>query len=260
MAIENLYDDYYKSARKQEWYDIGAAGKAENVVKLCKPLNADSVLDIGAGNGALLQKVHEGGIGKRLCAVEISDSGLTQLRDRQKSIPGGALAEVKQFDGVHIPYPDNSFDLAILSHVIEHVEHPRLLLNEAARVARNLYAEVPLEDVSFKRFMRDDWKLDDTGHINYYTKDIFKRLLQTASWKPVKIEVVPASKRSHTFSQGKKGAAFYALKSAALSVYPTMAQRVFVYHCATLSQRADRISISLGDVLPPYDKRPDSLR
>ena len=258
MAGETLYDDYYNSPREREWYDIGAEGKAENVIRLCAPLKAATVLDIGGGNGALLQKIHEGGIGQRLCVVEISKSGLDQLHERQKVMP--ALAEIKPFDGVHIPYPDDSFDLAILSHVIEHVEHPRLLLLEAARVARNLYAEVPLEDVAFRGNLRGDWVLDTTGHINYYTSDTFKRLLQTTAWKPRRVEVVPASKKSHVFSQGSRGSAFYALKSVAIKTFPTMAQRVFSYHCATLSERTSRVSISIGDVLPPYPKRAEALR
>lgn len=258
-SIETLYDNYYATDRKKEWYEIGAESKAVNISALCKSLGAKTVLDIGAGDGALLQRVHDAGIGERLSAVEISDSGLAQLNERKRtSMP--RLAEVRKFDGVHVPFPDDAFDLAILSHVIEHVEHPRLLLYEARRVARYLYAEVPLEDASFKRNLHGDWILDDTGHINYYTRDTFKRLLQTAGWKPLRIHIAPTSRKAHTFNAGTKGGLAYTVKSAALKLAPRMAQRFFVYHCATLSQRTDRISIALGDVLPPYDRRDEALR
>ncbi|MFT3685500.1 MAG: class I SAM-dependent methyltransferase [Phycisphaerales bacterium] len=253
MPIDQLYDQYYDTEKKKRWYEVGAAGKVENILRLCKPLKPATVLDIGAGNGALLQKMHDGGLGERLSAIEISRSGLEQLNARRASLP--RLADVRTFDGVHFPYPDNSFDLAVLSHVIEHVEHPRLLLYEAARVARYLYAEVPLEIAAFKKTLRGDWVLDSTGHINYYTKDVFKRLLQTSGWQPEKIEVVPASKGTHTFYKGTRGTIEFGIKQAAIRVAPSLAQMFFVYHCATLSKRADRISISLGDVLPPYNER-----
>ena len=62
---------------------------------------------------------------------------------RAKNIPG--LFDCKVFDGYTIPYDDNAFDLVVLSHVVEHVEHPRKLLYEAKRVARYVFIEVPLE-------------------------------------------------------------------------------------------------------------------
>lgn len=40
---------------------------------------------------------------------------------------------------------DGSFDLAIQSHVLEHVEYPRVVSHEAARVADYVFVEVPLE-------------------------------------------------------------------------------------------------------------------
>jgi hypothetical protein len=42
------------------------------------------------------------------------------------------LAEARTYDGYRIPYGDKRFDLAVLSHVVEHLEHPRLLLYEAS--------------------------------------------------------------------------------------------------------------------------------
>ncbi|MCD4670763.1 MAG: class I SAM-dependent methyltransferase [Actinomycetia bacterium] len=67
------------------------------------------------------------------------------------------------FDGYSIPYDNAHFDLAILSHVIEHVEYPRRLLRKAGRVALYVFVDVSLEDTI--RFTRDV-RFSRTDHIN----------------------------------------------------------------------------------------------
>ena len=76
------------------------------------------------------------------------------------------------FDGYRTLYADNQFDLVLLSHVVEHVEHPRLLLYEAARVGKRLFVEVPLED---NVRLSDDFVFDHVGHINVYSRKTMRR-------------------------------------------------------------------------------------
>ena len=81
------------------------------------------------------------------------------------------------FDGYRIPYDDNSFDLIVLSHVLEHVEHERVLIREMKRVAKYIVIEVP-KDYRYGVDKRINHFLS-YGHINMYTPTSLRFLLQS---------------------------------------------------------------------------------
>ena len=58
----------------------------------------------------------------------------------------GVARRVEVFDGLDVPAEDGAYDLAVVSHVLEHVPEPMSLLREAMRVAPAVLIEVPLED------------------------------------------------------------------------------------------------------------------
>lgn len=82
-----------------------------------------TVLDIGCGDGLVAKLISEKRPDARLEGIDI-------LVRPQTHIP------VKPFDGVKIPWPDNSFDVAMFVDVLHHTEDPMILLREACRVAR----------------------------------------------------------------------------------------------------------------------------
>ena len=82
-----------------------------------------SVLDIGCGDGKLSAMVAE----KR---SDLTFNGLEVLVRSKVYIP------VEQFNGRTLPYPDGSFDVAMLVDVLHHTNDPIVLLREAVRVSR----------------------------------------------------------------------------------------------------------------------------
>lgn len=99
------------------------------------------VLDISAGAGAMLRLFGEQGFAKEYAATDISQLSVSFMNDHP--FPGFVGATKASIEG--LPYEDGSFDLAILSHVLEHVTDPVIALEEAARVATKVCVEVPLE-------------------------------------------------------------------------------------------------------------------
>lgn len=171
-ALQAAYDAQY-SERLTAWRELGARYKAENIRLVCAGRSFTSVLECGAGEGSLLAELHRSRFCPELHAAEISRSGVAAIERR--AIP--ALRSVVQFSGYQLPYPDKRFDLAVLSHVLEHVEHPRLLLREVRRVSRYQLIEVPL-DYSPTVDERVDYFLS-YGHINIFTPALLRFLLKS---------------------------------------------------------------------------------
>jgi hypothetical protein len=142
---------------------------------------------------------------------------------------------VEHFDGGCIPRAAKSVDLAILSHVIEHVENPRELLFEASRVARFVFVEVPLED---NRGLGIDFVPNEIGHINFYSIKTIRQLLQTCGLRIEAQELSHSSLAGYRDRLGRSGFAAWGIKSAAL-VFPSLASKVWIYHCSLLA-RSDR--------------------
>lgn len=220
--VRGNYQDYYERG-DSEWRRLCAIDKADNIVSLCRELPHESILEIGVGEGAILKQLSDLGFGEKLHAIEISSTGVEAIL--KKGIP--RLAECLLFDGYRIPYGDRAFDLAVLSHVLEHVEFPRKLIYEAARVAEHVFIEVPLEDTMR---LRRDYVPDSVGHINYYSVKTIRRLAQTCNLEVLDQIITIPSKAAHTYRRSAKGLASYLVKRCCLGLLPRLATAFCVYH------------------------------
>jgi len=199
--LKTMYDTQY-SDKSEEWRKIGAIGKVENIINVSKGFHFNRVIDIGAGDGNILQLLSEKKFCNDFTAVEISDSAIEQIK--KKKIIG--LSQIKQFDGYNLPFDDKEFDLAICSHVIEHVEYPMMLLREIKRISKNQIFEVPIDfsfnvDRKFNHFY-------EYGHINIYTPALFNFLLFTEKFEVLKSKYSLYKKESIDF-QTKKNTVKY---------------------------------------------------
>jgi len=82
-----------------------------------------SVLDVGCGDGML---------GSLIMAdrPDLQYMGIDVLVRDDTRIP------VTAFDGLHVPFPDRSWEFVMFVDVLHHTENPMILLREAARVAK----------------------------------------------------------------------------------------------------------------------------
>jgi ubiquinone/menaquinone biosynthesis C-methylase UbiE len=161
------------------WRMLGAEGKAEHVMVLCErnELVPETLLEVGAGDGAILRCLGNKSFCKAMHAVEISQSGVKVILGQH--IPG--LISCQTFNGYNLPFKDGSFDLAILSHVLEHVEYQRPLLREIRRVSKYQLIEIPMD---LPALDDDHFQMlgPSYGHINVYSRASLRFLLSTENF------------------------------------------------------------------------------
>lgn len=165
--------------------DPDAMARAQGVVtNLTNLLGAmarpTSVIDIGAGTGSLLRTILDRGWHPRVVAVDVQGAMPPALQKRIPDYP----VETWVGDTAHLPFETDEFDLAVLSHVLEHIPDPLPVLLEAGRVARYVYAEIPLEATLGFRAVAPIRRITGTvvpsgpgGHLHHFSEASFLELL-----------------------------------------------------------------------------------
>lgn len=230
-GIKALYTDAYGDPEATRWRDVGAVEKADNVTRLWVKSgltpHRPTVVEIGCGEGALSAALAGRSFFSTYRGFDISTSGVTAARGRE--VPDATFTVV---EGDRIPVQDRSADLVVLSHVVEHLEHPRVLLNEALRIAPHVFVEVPLE--LHWRAPRD-YRLDALGHINKYNATAIRHLVQSCGFNVLAAETTCVSRASaQFFDRSSRTRVNWEIKSRLLKIAPPLARQLFTYHEALL--------------------------
>ena len=149
----------------------------KELFKMIKPLKANSILDVGCGEGFTLKKLEEKKLGKKNVGIDYSDDA---IKIGKKIYPELALHKGDVYD---IQYKDNSFDLSLCTEVLEHLEDPVKAVMEIKRVtAKYLIFSVPNEPFFIgANFIRGKY-LKNFGnhpeHINHWTAWGFEKFLE----------------------------------------------------------------------------------
>ncbi len=101
------------------------------------------VLDVGCGDGQLMELLQQER-GARTRGLEVEQAGVNRCVAK-------GLAVVQGNADADLPvYPDNAYDVAILSKTIQELARPKFVLDELARVARRVI-------ISFRNY--GHWKV-----------------------------------------------------------------------------------------------------
>jgi ubiquinone/menaquinone biosynthesis C-methylase UbiE len=170
---------------QHDWLTAGAVDKVDSIEALTAGIPISSVVEIGAGTGAILSELDKRAFAARYVAIEPASQMAAFLKEhttatRLECVIDSTLADAD--------LTGQRFDLAILSHVLEHVAAPSVLLAEALAVARYVVAEVPLEGnwngnlrSMLKERLTKRPRIDHlAGHVHFWSRSEFKAVVDAA--------------------------------------------------------------------------------
>jgi 2-polyprenyl-3-methyl-5-hydroxy-6-metoxy-1,4-benzoquinol methylase len=137
-----------------------------------------SLLDVGCGEGVLVQRWAQSLPGRRVVGIDLEEESI-QAGWAAREAPN---LEYRTMPADDLPFAANEFDLATAIEVLEHVPDPERTVAEMARCAeRHLLVSVPREPLwRMLNMARGAYipQLGNTpGHLNHWSKRSFTRLL-----------------------------------------------------------------------------------
>lgn len=142
---------------------------------LTRKTGAKKILDAGCGEGFVLERLTKDHKAEFI-GVDIEPAAL------QVAIKKNPAIEFEHASVYELPFEDKSFDLVILSEVLEHLDDPIKALNEIRRVSsNNVIISVPHEPIwrvgNMARFKYLRAFGNTPGHINHWTRRAFVGLI-----------------------------------------------------------------------------------
>jgi SAM-dependent methyltransferase len=232
VSTREFYESGYAvgDPRMGHWRAIGARSKAAHVESLTTRagLTPTTVVEIGCGDGAVLAEM--AARGWVVDGFELAENAARRAKER------GVARRVERFDGEHLPADTDEYDLAVLSHVLEHVPDPLPVLKEAARVGRWVLVEVPLEDNRSARRPAKRKLSEEAGHLHAFNRVDVLRLVREAGLEPRGEMTDPLPYEHHAFFSGApKGAIKWAVRAALHKM--GVAERLITLHYAVLASK-----------------------
>ena len=243
-ALVSFYEDAYTLSGEQgalysRWRALGAVGKAEHVIELCTRVGLAggghplTTLDVGCGDGALLWELRRRGFGGALAGVEITHAAVEIARARPE------IESVALYDGRRLPFADATYELGVLSHVLEHVPEPAALLAEVARVCRAVVVEVPLEANLSAGRARKREHAAEVGHLQRFSRAGAREIVARAGLCVAGELEDPLPLAVHRFfAAGRRARALagakWAVRAGTHRLCPPLARGLFTVHYACL--------------------------
>jgi 2-polyprenyl-3-methyl-5-hydroxy-6-metoxy-1,4-benzoquinol methylase len=175
VVTGNTYDKYGSTNPVVRRLMDGFERTLEELFRRAQP---SSVLDVGCGEGVLVQQWARSLPDARVVGIDLQEDSI-QAGWAQHQAPN---LEYRVMQAENLPFATNEFDFAAAIEVLEHVPDPQHTLAEMARCAeRHLLVSVPREPLwRLLNLARGAYvpQLGNTpGHLNHWSRRAFVRLL-----------------------------------------------------------------------------------
>lgn len=177
------YDEYYGAENLSVPKFIHR--RAEQIVgSFASYRSLNRILDVGFGSGTILDAARK--LNWEAWGQEVSKPAAELARMRGFDVFHGELEDAK--------FPDEHFDVATASEIIEHLPDPQKTLREIARILRPgglLWATTPSARSLSYRLMKESWTiLSPPEHTQLYSKKGIGLILRQTGFTDINIQTV----------------------------------------------------------------------
>jgi SAM-dependent methyltransferase len=195
------------------------------------------VLDVGCGAGTDLARFARGGA--VVSGVDIAASAIELAR--QNMAQQGLPADLRVADGEHLPYADDTFDLAFAHGVVQYTTNPAALVGECRRVLKpggeavfQVYNRISWLNV-LSKLMKVPLEHEDAPVLRRYSASEFRELLRGFEDVRLVYERFPVRSRLHG---GWKGVLFNTFFVGTFNALPRALVRRFGWHLLAFCRKA----------------------
>jgi len=187
LSNQNYIEHYRLDAEFADYFTPSPAER-ENIRRRyqffrrqLRPKAGHTILEIGSGGGEALNIIPENAT---YIPLDLSHKNLAEIRRRASGRVVPAFA-----DGLNLPFSDGSFDIVIISEVLEHLTEPPRALQEIERVLKTggkVIVSVPYrEKITYHICIHCNQPTPTNAHLHSFDENSLTGLLREAGLKPV---------------------------------------------------------------------------
>lgn len=149
----------------------------ENILSSVKSIEAENILDVGCGEGFVINYLSDNGVSSKIWGTDINLSSLNYLKSSTMRKTDCSLMDIYK-----LAISDKSVDLVLALEVLEHLDEPDKALCEIKRITKkNCIFSVPYEPFfrigNFLRGKNLSQLGNDPEHIQNWNKKEFVNLI-----------------------------------------------------------------------------------
>jgi len=161
---------------------VGWRTKKEGKMLLKYCPSAKDLLDVGASWGKYIKAMRDR-LNFKVVGVEPNSAMCAEGKRRGLDLRAGELLAQK--------FPDQSFDILVMNHVIEHLSSPRKEVREIFRILRPgglALLRTPNEDTPERHFFGRAWlAYEFPRHLILFNRETLSRLLEKEGFEVIKV-------------------------------------------------------------------------